>query len=439
MATGALRAQRTIETIDRDWRFHPGELSGAEQPDFVDTKWRRLDLPHDWAFEAPYAEDAAQADRGGYKPGGIGWYRREFYVPPGELDRVWRVEFDAIYMNSEVWLNGHQLGSRPYGYISFGYDLAIHLRPGRNVLAVRVDNSREPSARWYHGCGIYGHVRLVSTGSVRIAPSGVFVYSPVLSDESATVVVQTELQYLAEEAASVELRTRLLAADGTVVAASAIAVGFVNDAHMAVQHLVVKAPQRWDVDAPHLYTAVSEILVAGVVSDQVRTRFGLREIRWDTSTGFWLNGRNLKIRGVAEHLEGGPVGAAWPDDLIRWKIELLRTMGANAIRTAHNPQVPRFYELCDELGMLVLDEGFDGWKQKAPEDYAHQVFGEWWERDLRDWLRRDRNHPSVFLYSLGNETSGDVAADLLRVAREVDPTRAYTSGHAAAALMDVYG
>ncbi len=443
LATGAmaLRAERVVENIDHGWKFHLGESPGAEQPAFADQGWRTLDVPHDWAFEAPYAENAAQSDRGGYKPGGIGWYRREFEVPPAQLGRPMRVEFDAVYMNSEVWLNGRKLGKRPYGYISFGYDLAEHLQAGRNVLAVRVDNSREPSTRWYHGCGIYGHVRLVSTGGVRIAPSGVFVHSPVISEASATVVVKTELQHLAGRAENVRLLTRLLAPDGRIVAESAAAVDFAAGTPEAVQTqtFTVAAPQRWDLDTPRLYTAVSEVSAAGKVTDQVSTRFGLRELRWETATGFWLNGRNLKLQGVGEHLEGGPVGAAWPDELIRWKIKLLRDMGANVIRTAHNPQVPRFYELCDEMGILVMDEIFDGWKLKAPEDYAHQVFGEWWERDLRAWLRRDRNHPSVFLYSLGNETSGDVAADLVRIAHELDPTRCVTSGHAAPGLMDVYG
>ncbi|HEY0864427.1 MAG TPA: glycoside hydrolase family 2 TIM barrel-domain containing protein [Lacunisphaera sp.] len=436
---GRLPAERVIENIDHDWRFLPGDAAGAEQPDFADAGWRRLDVPHDWAFEAPYTEQAAQSDRGGYKPGGIGWYRREFTVDPAQAGRQWRVEFDAIYMNSEVWLNGHQLGRRPYGYISFGYDLTPHLKPGRNVLAVRVDNSREPSTRWYHGCGIYGHVRLVSTGAVRFAPGGIFVHSLAITAAAATVVVETELQRLAGEAGAAELHTRLLAPDGAVVAEATAEVSLSDTAAVHKQQFTVTSPQRWDLDTPRLYAAVSEVRVVGQVTDRLNTRFGLRELRWDTATGFWLNGRNLKLQGVGEHLEGGPVGAAWPDDLIRWKIKLLRDMGANAIRTAHNPQLPRFYELCDELGILVLDEVFDGWRQKAPEDYANQVFAQWWDRDLRDWLRRDRNHPSVFLYSLGNETSGEVAASILRVAREVDPTRAYTSGHAAPALMDVYG
>jgi beta-galactosidase len=433
------RAERRIEDLDRGWRFHPGDAPGAEQPGFDDRGWRQLDVPHDWAFEAPYDEAAAQGDRGGYKPGGVGWYRREIELQPG--GRQWRVEFDGVYMNSEVWINGHALGRRPYGYVSFGYELTPHLRPGRNVIAVRVDNTREPSARWFHGCGIYGHVRLVATGALRVAPWGVFVRTDDLADDFATVTVRTELQDFAGSRGPAELTTRILAPDGTEAARATAAVNPAPDAAATTltQQFRIEAPQRWDLDTPRLYTVASEVRSADAVTDAVATRFGLRELRWDQATGFWLNGRNVKIRGVAEHLEGGPVGAAWPDDLIRWKIQLLRAMGANAVRTAHNPQVPRFYELCDELGLLVLDEIFDGWRRKAPEDYAEQVFGEWWERDLRDWLRRDRNHPSVFLYSLGNETSGDVAAELLRVAREEDPTRLFTSGHAAPALMDVYG
>jgi beta-galactosidase len=433
------RAERVTEELDAGWRFHLGDLPGAEQPSFDDGDWRRLDVPHDWAFEASYDEQAAQGDRGGYKPGGVGWYRRELVLPPDGRHR--RVEFDGVYMNSAVWINGHLLGRRPYGYISFGYDLTPHLRPGRNVIAVRVDNTREPSARWFHGAGIYGHVRLVSTGALRVAPWGVWVRTGELTEASATITVQTELQDLAGGRGPAELETRILAPDGTVaaraVAAANPAPGMTGTT--LTQQFRLEAPQRWDLDAPRLYSVESEVRAADGVTDTAVTRFGLRELRWEQATGFWLNGRNVKIRGVAEHLEGGPVGAAWPDDLIRWKIRLLRAMGVNAIRTAHNPQVPRFYELCDELGVLVLDEIFDGWRRKAPEDYAEQSFGEWWERDLLDWLRRDRNHPSVFLYSLGNETSGDVAADLVRVVRELDPTRQTTSGHAAPALMDVYG
>ncbi len=438
---GAAQAQRVTRDLDGDWKFQLGDWPGAEVPAFADGAWRTLELPHDWAFEAPYAEEAAQGFRGGYKPGGIGWYRREIQLTAAEAAQPTRIEFDAVYMNSDVWINGHPLGRRPYGYISFGYDLTPHLQAGRNVVAVRVDNSREPSTRWYHGCGIYGHVRLVATGAVRVAPSGVFVHSPEITDATATVIVRTEVQRLAGGSENVRLKTRLLAPDGKVAAEAATSVAFDRTAAEAVveQTFTVAGPQRWDLATPRLYTAVSELSAGGAATDRVETRFGLREIRWDTATGFWLNGRNVKIRGVSEHLEGGPVGAAWPDDLIRWKIKLIQDMGANAIRTAHNPQLPRFYELCDELGMLVLDEIFDGWKEKAPTDYASQVFGEWWERDLRDWLRRDRNHPSVFLYSLGNETSGPVAADLVRVAHEVDPTRMTTSGHAAPAQMDVQG
>lgn len=438
---------RRILALEEDWRFLAGDPAGAEAPEFDDAGWRALALPHDWAFEAPYAADAAQTEKGGYKPGGVGWYRRTFELDAADAGRELRVEFDGVYMNSEVWLNGRKLGARPYGYLSFGYDATPHARVGRNVLAVRVDNSREPSARWYHGCGIYAPVRLVTTGPLRVAPWGVVVAASTLGPDRAELVVKTELQNRAASPGRGRLRTRILSPEGAQVAEAA--VDFVAPAEGGIvvsQNLAVAAPQRWDLDTPRLYTAVTEILggknVAGAgvrPADRTTTRFGLREVRWDAATGFWLNGRNVKLLGVCEHLEGGPVGAAWPDALIRWKLTLLKRMGANAVRTAHNPQVPRFYELCDELGLLVMDEIFDGWKRKAEQDYGAQAFAEWWERDLRDWLRRDRNHPSVVIWSVGNETQGPVAKDIVRICHEVDPTRLVTSGFSGPEVMDVLG
>ena len=461
LAGPARVAARQVVALDTAWRFTLSDPAGAEAPAWDDATWRLLDVPHDWAFEAPYEEAAAQGEKGGYKPGGVGWYRRSFDCPAEWADREVRIEFDGVYMNSTVWLNGQPLGRRPYGYGSFGYDLRPQLRPGRNVLAVRVDNSREPSARWYHGCGIYAPVRLVVTGAVRVAPSGVAVTTPALGPEQATVSVRTELENRGPEARRGRLVTRLFAPDGAPVAAAEAAFTLAGGATTTLpQTLTVAHPQRWDLATPVLYTAVSEVwadaaaaaVAAATVpaappagadrltpSDALRTRFGFRTVRWDAATGFWLNERNVKLLGVCEHLEGGPVGAAWPDRLIRWKLESLRRMGANAIRTAHNPQVPRFYEWCDELGLLVMDEIFDGWRKKAEQDYGAQAFADWWERDLRDWLRRDRNHPSVVLYSLGNETQGPVAPALVRVCHEVDPTRLVTSGFAGAEFMDVLG
>jgi beta-galactosidase len=440
LAVGTARAERAVLSLNDGWRFALGEHAGADAASYDDNRWRQLDLPHDWAAEAPFAADAAQGEMGGYKPGGIGWYRRTFDVPAKLANQQLRLEFDGVYMNSEVWLNGHRLGLRPYGYISFGYDLTPYLRPGHNVLAVRVDNSKEPSARWYHGCGIYAPVRLVATDAVHVSPWGVQVIATSITSNLATVEIKTDVTNTTKVLSPITLRTTVLNPSGTQIAISEEMLALTaTSENSATQLLQVPQPQRWDVDTPALYTAVTEIEVNGRVTDTVRTRFGLREIKWDTATGFWLNGRNVKLKGVAEHLEGGPVGAAWPEPMIRWKLKLLKDMGCNAIRTAHNPQVPRFYELCDELGILVMDEIFDGWNQKAPEDYGKQAFAEWWERDLRDWLRRDRNHPSIIIWSVGNETKGSVASNLVQVCHELDSTRPVTSGHSGSEQMDVFG
>lgn len=425
-ATVSLSAREGIDW-DEGWKFKLGDSPKAATAEFDDASWRMLDVPHDWAFEADYAQDAAQTDRGGYKPGGIGWYRKTFERPPSWRGQKIRIEFDAVFMNSEVWINGKLLGKRPYGYISFDYDLTPHLKPGKNVIAVRADSQLEPAARWFHGCGIYGHVKLVVTGAASIAKDGVYITTPNVSDQQVTVSVETEMVGKYKGAT---LETVVLDPFGKEVARDSLTVGRA----VVKQMLLVKKPLRWDIDTPNLYTLVSRI-----GDDEVKTRFGVRTIRWEKNTGFWLNGRGVKLKGVADHSEAGPVGAAYPDELLRWKIQQLKDMGCNSIRTAHNPQTPLFYDLCDEMGILVMDEIFDGWKKKAAEDYGKQAFAEWWERDLRAWFKRDRNHPSVIIWSLGNETRGPIGPDLVRVCHEMDPTRLVTSGHANPSDMDVEG
>jgi len=418
---------REVLDFDAAWKFALGDHPAAAEVAFVDSDWRMLNVPHDWAFEADYAEDAAQRDKGGYKTGGIGWYRKTFELPQSWNGKNVRIEFDAVYMNSEVWINGEYLGKWPYGYNSFHYDLTKYLKPGMNVLSVRVDSSLEPSARWYHGCGIYGHVKLVATGAAAIAKDGIFVSTPEISDDIATVSVETEL---VGRFTGARLDTVVLDPAGKSVARDSVTV----KGSSVKQILSVKKPLRWDVDTPNLYTVVSRI-----GDDEVSTRFGIRTIRWEAETGFWLNGKVVKLKGVADHSEAGPVGAAYPDELLRWKLQQIKDMGCNSIRTAHNPQTPVFYDLCDEMGILVMDELFDGWMRKAPQDYGKQAFVEWWERDLRSWLRRDRNHPCVIVWSMGNETRGEVASELVRVCHEMDPTRLVTSGHAGSENMDIDG
>lgn len=277
------------------------------------------------------------------------------------------------------------------------------------------------------------------TDPVRFTPSGVWVTTPEVTDRQARVVVRTELSNHRSSPAAAVLETRLVDPSGVQVAVDRQTLELVEETATCVQALTVPDPQRWSCDSPSLYQVRSELQIGGQAVDRVVTRFGIREIAWETDTGFWLNGENVKLRGVCEHLEGGPVGAAWPRPLIRWKLQLLKAMGCNAVRTAHNPQVPEFYDLCDELGLMVMDEVFDGWKRKALHDYGAHDFAEWWERDLRDFLKRDRNHPSIVIWSVGNETGGPVADDLVRVCHQLDPTRPVTSGHAGSPAMDVFG
>lgn len=427
---------REVINLDTEWQFALGDHPDAKNPKFDTSQWRTLNVPHDWAFEADYAKDAAQKDRGGYKPGGIGWYSKSFEYSDAWNGKQVSIEFDGVYMNSEVWINGEYLGKRPYGYIPFHYDLTKHLKPGSNKIVVRADNKLEPSARWYHGCGIYAHVNMVVSDLIRIPKDGVYVRTPVVSKSAATVNIDTEVKNSAPKAVNLTITTSIIDAAGkTLKELKATVTLKAGEEKTVPQKINLTNPALWDVENPTLYTVKSTLSTG----DEVETAFGIRKVEWKADTGFWLNGKNIKLLGVAEHLEGGPVGAAYSDELIRWKIQKFKNMGCNAIRVAHNPQVPEFYKACNEMGMLVMDEVFDGWMKKANQDYGKQAFKEWWEKDLRTWLKANRNHPSVIIWSLGNETRGDIAKDLVAVCHELDPTRLTTSGHAGSEHMDVYG
>lgn len=428
-------ALRMTRSLNKEWKFVLDDVPDAYLPDFTDEYWRVLDVPHDWAFENGYSEDGAQAANGGYASGGIGWYRKTFNLSPSECSNRIFIDFDAVYMNSEVWVNGHYLGKRPYGYISFGYEITDIAVAGENAVSVRVDNSREPSARWYHGCGIYGNVSLSFLPESHFKKWGTFVRTLECDSRKAVLNISSEpdihtnglpeVEYLIKDSRGNEVyRSKRLC---------------VNTGKVCSGDIVIENPVLWDIETPVLYILSSRLFVGGKLIDEENETFGIRSVRWDGATGFWLNGRNIKLRGVCEHLEGGAVGAAWTENLMRWKVKMLKDMGCNAIRTSHNPQLSMFYDICNEMGMLVLDEIFDGWKQKASEDYGKQAFVEWWERDLRDFIRRDRNYPCVIAYSMGNETNGPVANQLVKVCHEEDPTRLVTSGHSASEVMDIFG
>ena len=424
-------------SMDPGWRFALGDPRGAEQPKFDDHTWRRVDLPHDWSIEGTPSRDAPGGGRVGYFPTGIGWYRKAFRLPAGAGGREAWLEFDGVYMNSDVWINGVHLGNRPYGYSSFAYDITKHLIPGINLVAVRVDNSLQPNSRWYSGSGIYRHVWLTIVDRLHVAHWGVSVTTPQVDTAGAVIVVHTSIENDYAAGRNGVLRTRILDRQGLDLALTDATFSMAPGSRNEVEHrLRVKEAQLWSVDSPRLYTVRSEIVVAGRVVDVTTTPFGIRTIAFDKDRGFLLNGQHVKLKGVNLHHDGGAVGAAVPERIWERRLELLKAMGANAIRTSHNPPAPEFLDLCDRLGFLVMAEAFDEWTiGKVPHGY-HEHFAEWSERDLTDFIHRDRNHPSIVLWSAGNEIGEQSAPDgaqvlsrLVGIFHREDPTRPVTTGN----------
>lgn len=425
----SLAEGRVVTDLDKGWRFILRDELAAYHAGFDDSNWRKLDVPHDWSIEGEYSAKNPSGVLCGYLPSGIAWYRREINMPETWQGRAATLEFDGVYMASEVWLNGLRVGSRSYGYISFTCDVTKHLKPGRNVVSVRVDNSREPSARWYHGCGIYGHVRLVETDLVRIPPSGIFIQTPSVTREAAVARVAVEVRNVLKAAADIEVPLEIIAPDGSVVArAKAVAKVPAGETETLQQDLEIPKPLLWSVETPTLYTLKTRVVRAGKTVDEVTTPFGVRTLRFDANTGFYLNDKPVKLKGVCEHQGASPVGAAVPEALMERRLKQLKAMGCNAIRVSHNPQLPYFYDLCDRMGFLVMDEIYDGWHEKADHDYGGRFFELEWKRDVTDWIRRDRNHPCVIFWSIGNETGLKDDYNITALIHTLDRSRPTTGG-----------
>ncbi len=431
---------RTRETFDFGWKFFKGDAVGAQQPGFSDSAWTPVDLPHDWSIEGPFGEKEPSGGTGGYLPTGIGWYRKHFSLPESYRDRLVTIEFDGVYMNSEVWLNGHYLGKRPYGYIPFAYDLTPHLNPrSDNVVAVRVDNSRQTNCRWYSGSGIYRHTWILGTNRLHVSYCGSFVTTPRVSQAAATAQVKTDVRNDGRSAARCTLSASILDQDGNVVqSAEATQEIGANDSYEFVQQVRLEKPHLWSLETPYLYTLRATIREQDRVTDEHSTPFGVRDAAFDADKGFLLNGERVKLNGVCLHHDGGCVGAAVPERVWERRLEVLKEMGCNAIRTAHNPPAAEFLDICDRMGFLVMNEIFDEWKvpkgQIGPNGYAN-YFDEWHERDVKNFVRRDRNHPSVVLWSAGNEVGdqhdprgAETLRRLLDVFHAEDPTRLVTVG-----------
>jgi len=433
-------AQRRSLAFDRDWRFHLGDVSGAQEVAFDDPGWRPLDLPHDWSIEGAFSDTNPAGANGGALPGGVGWYRKAFAVSQNDTGRLVFVEFDGVYRNSQVWINGQYLGKRPYGYSSFRYELTPHLRYGRerNVIAVRVDNSQQPNSRWYSGSGIYRHVRLVTTSPVHVDQWGTYVTTPEVTAASARVTIRTTVRNASQADQPITLRTVFYDAVGQEVAAATTEARVARDSVTEIaQDLLIRNPTRWSLERPYLYRAVSRLACGGKACDDYSTPFGVRAFAFEPDRGFILNGAHVKIRGVCLHHDLGALGAAVNTRALERQLQIMKAMGVNAIRTSHNPPAPELVELTDRMGFIVLDEAFDMWKKEKTKYDYHLDWDAWHVRDLSDMVRRDRNHPSVFMWSIGNEvmeqwtnddtTATPIARELAGIVRRLDPTRPITS------------
>ena len=402
MAGAQSLSARESQLFDKGWLFTLADSAGMEQVNYVDINWRHLDLPHDWAIEGDFSPANPSGASGGALPGGIGWYRKHFSVNPKEKNKRYVIAFDGVYMNATVYVNGHKLGTRPYGYSSFEYDITPYInKVGDNVVAVRVNNSDQPNSRWYSGCGIYRHVWLKKSAESYITQWGQYV--------STTPQGEVKIKVDAHVAGGKKMTVRhtILDAAGKVVAKG---VGG------ETQTLKVTHPHLWNIGDGYLYTVKSELLVGGKVMDTETTKTGFRDIKFDAQKGFFLNGKNMKINGVCEHHDFGCLGAVVNEDAMHRKLTILRDMGVNAIRSSHNPPAPELLNMCDSMGLLVMDESFDMWRRKKSQNDYARFFDEWHQRDLSDLVKRDRNHPSVFMWSIGNEVLeqwSNAAADTL--------------------------
>jgi len=476
------RIEGDPQNFNFDWKFFKGDLPGGQSLAQGDSGWRTLDLPHDWTIEGPFSKDNSSCT--GYLPGGIGWYRKEFKIPNVYKGEKVFVSFDGVYNNSEVWINGNYLGKRPNGYISFQYDLTPYVKTGRkNLLAVKVDHTQDADSRWYTGSGIYRNVRLVITPPVHIKQWGIFAAPKDVTSESAKLDIEVSLINESAESAKVSLTNYLIFSGDTVGRENEKLTIEAGSPAVVSQQMMLNNIALWTLEKPALYSLVTILEGDGLLEKQT-TKVGFRNIKIDPDKGFFLNGENIKLKGICMHHDAGALGSAVPREEIARRLDILKEMGCNSIRTSHNPFSPDFMDLCDEKGFLVIGEAFDewelpknkwlgGWNVGTPgkEGYA-EYFEEWAKTDLKDFILRDRNHPSVIMWSIGNEVDypndpytheilntegnpqtwakfrtdlphanrqGEVARELVAIIRDLDETRPVTAGLASALMSNETG
>ena len=473
---------RKVQNFNFDWKFFKGDIPDGQNPALKDDNWRKLDLPHDWSIEGPFSKDFASGT--GFLPAGIGWYRKSFIIPANEKNRKVFIYFDGVYNNSEVWINGNYLGKRPNGYISFQYDLTPYLKFGKgNLIAVKVDHSKFGDSRWYTGSGIYRDVKLISTPQVHIKQWGVFASSINISEQKASLAIEVSVINESINANEVFVTNYLISGTDTVMKkAEKLKVGSKSEG-VIDQKMEINNPKIWDIYSPNLYSLLTVIKGKGILDSQI-TKIGFRNISFDADKGFFLNGKSLKLKGICMHHDVGTLGSAVPRQEIARRLDILKELGCNAIRTSHNPFSTDFLDLCDEKGFLVLDEAFDewelpkkkwieGWNKGIPgKDGYSAYFKEWHATDLNDMVLRDRNHPSIIMWSIGNEIDypndpythqilnteanpqtwakydeklpnasrlGEISRELVSIVKHLDTSRPVTAGLASALMSNETG
>jgi len=447
-ASAQNNTQQRSMLFDAGWRFVKDSTIDASGISFNDANWRKVDLPHDWSIEdlpnqkpdsigGPFNKKSIGSSATGFTDGGTGWYRKTFTAETSFQNHLVSIHFDGVYMSSDVWLNGHHLGNHPYGYTPFYYDLTPYLNPvgQKNVIAVKVRNEGKNS-RWYSGSGIYRHVWLTATDKVHVENWGVYITTPQVSNTAATIQIKTAVTNQQSTQSNINFVTTIIDADGKTIKQTQKqlqleASTVITDS----QSISINNPVLWNLEKPQLYKAITEIKSGNKIIDRVETPFGIRSIEFNAEKGFLLNGNRVILKGGCIHHDNGPLGAAAIDRAEERKIELLKKAGYNALRISHNPPSQQLLDACDKLGMLVINEAFDMWElAKSPQDY-HLYFKDWWQKDLDAMLLRDRNHPSVIMWSIGNEiyeapdSSGhQIAKELSNEVHKLDPTRPVTSG-----------
>lgn len=435
----------------KDWRFTLADSSLFAEINYDDSQWQKLNLPHDWSIEGDFSEENPAGIGAGALPCGIGWYRKTFEILPEKINSNYFITFDGIYMNSTVYVNGQIVGTRPNGYVSFQYDITPYIHEGKNVIAVRVDNHEQPNSRWYSGSGIYRNVWLTRTSDIYVDNWGTYITTPLVNRAKADVNIETTIRNKHQFNSDIEIKTIIVDKKGKEIAkAKQKLIAKAEKQSTVNQHLRIATPELWTLENPYQYKVITELYEKDVLLDRYETKFGIRSYYFDADEGFILNDKLVKINGVCMHHDLGCLGTAINNRAIERRLQILKEMGCNAIRCTHNPPAPELLNMCDSLGFVVIDEAFDAWRQKKVEYDYSQYFDEWYERDLSDMILRDRNHPSIYIWSIGNEvqeqwplvndmsqstsdsiqvtSNVNLCQNISSIVRRLDPTRPITAG-----------